>query len=179
WQHPSFDCGYRLALQLRPWRAAPLAFQQTGAVMANIIGQHRIVLLTGCALLALPLFITPAAAGCNSGNVANTALLSSSSCEADGSGTQATAVGSGADASGSRSTALGQGAFAQGASDTAIGVGSGAAGTGGHNTSVGDSAGNLLNAGSGNTAIGASTFGVSGLSNSVMVGAFAKASANG
>ena len=78
-----------------------------------------VVLGLTAGLLAEP---RAALAGCNSGNVANTDLLSSANCEASASGSQATAVGSGASATGSRSTAFGNVAFANGASDTAIGV---------------------------------------------------------
>ena len=45
------------------------------------------------AIIALGLGASPATAGCNSGNVANTNLLSSASCQADASGAGTDAVG--------------------------------------------------------------------------------------
>jgi hypothetical protein len=58
----------------------------------------------GIGLLAEP---SDALAGCNSGNVANTDLLSSVNCEANASGTSSTAVGGLAVATGNFSTAIG------------------------------------------------------------------------
>src|SRR5436190_657318 len=89
--------------------------------MPNIVHKHRIALLTGCALLALPLFITPAAAGCNSGNVANTNLLSDAACEAAAAGIGATAVGPSSTASGDFSSAYGGLSTASGNSSSAYG----------------------------------------------------------
>src|SRR5712691_9654225 len=100
------------------WCAAGMQHKR-GAVMPNIIRKHRIALLTGCALLAQPLFITPAAAGCNSGNVANTNLLSDAACEAAAAGASATAVGAGSTASGSNSSAYGLSSTASGAGSSA------------------------------------------------------------
>jgi hypothetical protein len=111
--------------------------------------------LIGCAIAAMAFGAAPAQAGCNSGDVANTDLLSSANCQADASGANATAVGnnstagiqgtaygSGSDATGQNSTAAGVlssatgfDASAFGASSTASGIGSSAYGV---NSTAGD-----------------------------------------
>jgi autotransporter adhesin len=79
---------------------------------------------------ALALSSSPAIAGCNSGDIANTLLLSSGGCRANATGEDAVAIGREADAPGGRSVALGFGAgdiFA-GAGSTSIGANSQATG---------------------------------------------------
>src|SRR5262245_13791922 len=67
----------------------------------------------------------PAQAGCNSGSVGKTALLSSVGCQADASGDRGTAVGFGAKALGAFSTGLGEVAWAIGDTSLAVGYGAG------------------------------------------------------
>ena len=85
-----------------------------GAVMSSIRltpGSHRIALLTGCAFAAaLALSTTPVMAGCNSGNVGQSDLLASANCQANASGSSATAVGVSSIATSTGSTALGRAA---------------------------------------------------------------------
>jgi hypothetical protein len=67
-----------------------------------------ISLLCGVAVICVSVFgIIPAMAGCNSGSARNTNLLSSASCQANGSGPFATAVGSNATASVPSASAFG------------------------------------------------------------------------
>jgi autotransporter adhesin len=83
--------------------------------------------------------VGPALAGCNSGNLANTDLLTSSKCQGIGSGVGATAVGPDAFAIGKNSTALGGGSGPASAvaGATAIGYSAGAAGAGVYSTAIG------------------------------------------
>jgi autotransporter adhesin len=83
--------------------------------------------LIGCAIAAMAFGAAPAQAGCNSGDVANTDLLSSADCQADASGANATAVGSNSTA-GVQGTAYGAGSDATGQNSTAAGVLSSATG---------------------------------------------------
>ena len=128
---------------------------------------HRVALFASCVFSAgaLALSAAPAMAGCNSGNIPNTDLLSTTNCRANAGGTSATAVGFNAQATGSGSSAFGEYATAKGANATAIGrsagpldpvagatyVGaySGYAGAGPYSTAVG---GGIYVDGSGSTA---------------------------
>jgi hypothetical protein len=83
--------------------------------------------LIGCAIAAMAFGAAPAQAGCNSGDVANTDLLSSANCQADASGANATAVGNNSTA-GIQGTAYGSGSDATGQNSTAAGVLSSATG---------------------------------------------------
>jgi hypothetical protein len=69
--------------------------------------KHFVALLVGCAIAGPTFSASPARAGCNSGNNANTDLLSSANCQAGATGNGSTAVGAGAFASGGNGTALG------------------------------------------------------------------------
>jgi hypothetical protein len=103
--------------------------------------RHGGPLLASCAFAgALALSVAPALAGCNSGNVGNTSLLTSATCQANGSGIAATAVGEGAGATGFASTAIGNNALAIGGFSTAAGQSTRATGSG--STAVGRAAGN-------------------------------------
>src|SRR5690348_5954707 len=85
----------------------------------TIEGAHRFrVMLLASAAFAFAASVSPAIAGCNSGNVANSALLTNSACEGAASGTSSTAVGSVSQATGSNSTALGNRADAGGDKNT-------------------------------------------------------------
>lgn len=130
-------------------------FQTTpGRAMTMNLRISRVSFVVFCGLTAGLLAEPPAArAGCNSGNVANTDLLSSANCQANASGS-ATAVGLGATATGTNSAAFGNGAFGQGVSSTAIGVNSGPTGAVNGSTAVGAFAGSL-SSGTYSTAIGA------------------------
>jgi hypothetical protein len=74
--------------------------------MPTLHSSQRAAHLAGCAILALGLGGGTATAGCNSGNVANTSLLSDAACQAAAPGANALAVGPGANASGVSATAL-------------------------------------------------------------------------
>jgi hypothetical protein len=81
----------------------------------------RYLSFAACALALL--WTDPARAGCASGNVANTDLLSSANCQADASGNGGTlAVGFNAAATGTDSTALGAAAEAAGDQSTSVGL---------------------------------------------------------
>ena len=95
--------------------------------MPRILGWRRMAPLIGCAIAAMAFGAAPAQAGCNSGDVANTDLLSSADCQADASGANATAVGSNSTA-GVQGTAYGAGSDATGQNSTAAGVLSSATG---------------------------------------------------
>lgn len=116
-----------------------------------IHGNRRMELLAACAItsgiLTLGFPPAPALAGCNSGDIPNTDLLSSTNCRALADNANSLAVGNGALAvGGSENTALGAGAtsggVAQGSFNTAVGYDSFAGRFGGSNS---------------NTAIGANT----------------------
>src|SRR5205085_3870218 len=85
----------------------------------------RAALWGGTAILTLCLSNLQAQAGCNSGNVGNTDLLSSVNCEADASGLNATAVGptggGGTSATGVSSSAYGDSSTASGTHSSAYG----------------------------------------------------------
>ena len=85
--------------------------------------RRRLALLASCAVIAaaLALPVAPALAGCNSGNVANSVLLGSAGCQANASGSSATAVGAFASATGTEATAVGDGASATGEQSSAFG----------------------------------------------------------
>jgi autotransporter adhesin len=107
-------------------RAALPRISRHVAVLSNAVTsphRHRMALLTGCALAAAIGLstISPARAGCNSGNDAQTNLLGSAACQADASGSAATAVGFAAKALINRGSAFGKSAFALGDAATAIG----------------------------------------------------------
>jgi len=95
------------------------------AYIACVEDKRHTAFLIGCAFLtaaAVLLAEPPAAqAGCNSGNVANTALLSDVSCEAAAAGLNATAVGISSNASGDFSSAYGAGSTASDLHSTAYG----------------------------------------------------------
>src|SRR5437764_8327980 len=86
----------------------------------------RAALWGGTAILTLCLSNLQAQAGCNSGNVGNTDLLSSANCEAAAAGVNATAVGptGGTSASGASSSAYGDSSTASGTQSSAYGVAS-------------------------------------------------------
>ena len=70
----------------------------------SIYQKRRFALLGGCAVFSLMAVLgSPAMAGCNSGNVANTHLLSSADCQAAAPAAGATAVGFQASATGASS----------------------------------------------------------------------------
>src|ERR1700761_4770701 len=85
--------------------------------------------LAGAAAAAIAFSASPAMAGCNSGNAANTALLSDGACEANACGHDATAVGRESQATGAGAVAVGALAYAHGANDVSIGLDTGANGT--------------------------------------------------
>jgi YadA-like membrane anchor domain/Head domain of trimeric autotransporter adhesin len=95
------------------------------AYIACVEDKRHTAFLIGCAFLtyaAVLLAEPPAAqAGCNSGNVANTAFLSDAACEAAAAGINATAVGPGSTASGTNSSAYGLNSTASGTHATAVG----------------------------------------------------------
>jgi autotransporter adhesin len=68
------------------------------------VGWHRIGLLVGAVTIVAA---APAIAGCNSGDMASSARLSSAACQATGTGTDALAVGGSAEATAAGSTAIG------------------------------------------------------------------------
>src|SRR5215213_2073298 len=76
-----------------------------GRHMKNIL---RNALFSGC-VLAVSFASAPAMAGCNSGNIPNTDLLTSANCEAAAPGAGSLAVGFGATSTGTSSVALGMG----------------------------------------------------------------------
>ena len=71
--------------------------------------------------VAATLGAAPAFAGCNSGSVPDTNLLSSPACQASATGVAATAVGHNANANGPPATATGDDSFANGTNATATG----------------------------------------------------------
>lgn len=73
----------------------------------NRTGAKFTGLLAVCGVFYLGLGAGPAMAGCNSGNVANTALLSDANCQAAATGLNATAIGRNAEASGVGAIAIG------------------------------------------------------------------------
>src|SRR5688572_23691410 len=94
--------------------------------IAPVASSLRFVsLLGGCAVAVTLLGASPAFAGCNSGNVANTLLLSDPACQATATGADSTAVGAGATAAGSGASAYGRsataGAGGSNDGDTAVG----------------------------------------------------------
>ena len=105
-----------------------------GAMTAVHVQLRRAALFAGCALTISLLSSASAFAGCNSGNVANTVLLSAAGCQGNATGADATAVGAGANAPGSGASAFGDSASAGvGGStdgDTALGWFSTATGVG-------------------------------------------------
>ncbi len=88
-------------------------------------------LLASCAFAfgALGLAMVPAMAGCNSGDVANGSLLSSSDCRSTASGVAALAVGDTSSATALRSIAFGLGAYATSVDSVAVGALSGSLST--------------------------------------------------
>src|SRR3954463_3258145 len=82
-------------------------------------------LFGGCALLAALMSSSSALAGCNSGNVADSILLTDAGCQASATATDSTAVGLGATASTIGATAIGRrasaGATGSVDGDTAVG----------------------------------------------------------
>lgn len=113
--------------------------------------------LRGWVIAALALgpfwFAAPAMAGCNSGSVAETDLLSSANCQAFAAGSSDTAVGFGAFAVGTGGTAFGRSAFATGDNSTAVGLASGPSADVAGSTAIGANAGQT--GGIYSTAIGA------------------------
>src|SRR6266851_3523764 len=96
-----------------------------------VLQKYHTSLLVWCALLTAAVLLAepPAAqAGCNSGNVPNTALLGSPDCQAAAPGASATAVGTGSTASGPSSNAFGSNSTASGSLSSAYGVDSTARG---------------------------------------------------
>src|SRR5438128_505859 len=93
-----------------------------GQMIAN---PHAIgtVFALGLLTLATASISTPALAGCNSGNVAATNLLSSANCEASATGSDATAVGNLANANANSETSIGTQAGAQASSGLSVGAG--------------------------------------------------------
>src|ERR1700730_2218709 len=119
--------------------------------MTMILRVSGISFVVACGLSGL-LAGPPAAlaAGCNSGNVASTDLLSSANCQASAPAANSLAVGNGANANGINAVAVGNGGFANPSSnETAIGqsalagqagattVGAGSAAQGVNTTAVG------------------------------------------
>lgn len=92
--------------------------------------RYRIALFAGCALTAgaLALSSAPVMAGCNSGSVANSALLQTEGCQANASGASSTAVSKFATA-GNNAVAVGVSSIA-GANATAVGTSAEAGGFG-------------------------------------------------
>lgn len=79
-----------------------------------------LLVTTAAVVSALALFTAGATAGCNSGDVAKTDLLSSHNCQANATASYGTAVGAHASA-GTSATAFGFGAWASGENSTAVG----------------------------------------------------------
>src|SRR5690348_2306632 len=117
--------------------------------------KHFVALLVGCAIASPTFFADTAVAGCNSGNNANTDLLSSVNCQAGATGNGSTAVGAGAFASGEDGTALGASATADSLNSTSVGTNASSLVEGA--TSVGAFAGILV--GSGGTGIYSTSIG--------------------
>ncbi|HEX5508325.1 MAG TPA: hypothetical protein VFX37_07455, partial [Pseudolabrys sp.] len=132
-----------------------MAVPKTNWVVNLRSRKHFVALLAGCAIAGPTLFADPAAAGCNSGNNANTDLLSSANCQAGATGNGSTAVGAGAFASGGNGTALGASAVADGLNSTSAGTNASSLVEGA--TSVGAFAGLLV--GSGGTGIYSTSIG--------------------
>lgn len=95
---------------------------------------------------------TPAAAGCNSGNVGQTSMLTSVDCQGSAGGSGALAVGQYSSAPSILSTAIGHQSLAQGSGATAVGGDSTAKGVG--STALGQQSGQAATA-DGFTALGA------------------------
>src|SRR6266851_2672246 len=96
-----------------------------------VLQKYHTSLLVWCALLTAAVLLAepPAAqAGCNSGNVPNTALLGSPDCQAAAPGASATAVGTGSTARGADSSAYGVSSTASSFNSSAFGNGSTASG---------------------------------------------------
>jgi hypothetical protein len=132
---------------------------QMGAMMA--IRKRYLSLLTSCAFVggAVMLSGTSAFAGCNSGNVPNTDLLTSANCQAAATGADSLAVGRDAIAAGNQSTAIGRFADANANFSTALGfaagpgpgIGTGAVGY----TAIGANTNNIATIGAWSIALGA------------------------
>src|SRR6266404_1077375 len=123
-----------------------------------VLQKYHTSLLVWCALLTAAVLLAepPAAqAGCNSGNVPNTALLGSPDCQAAAPGASATAVGTGSTASGLQSSAYGFLSGASGTNSSAYGVGSAASGA---NSTASDFESSAFGHGS-TAALGAAAFG--------------------
>src|SRR5262249_54341273 len=117
----------------------------------------KISVLTCAAVLAIGMFApTSGFAGCNSGNVANTDLLSSANCEAD--------------ASGANSTAVGFNAFATGANETSFGFNSGPAGAAPGSTNIGTNAGFAGGGNAGTNSVSVGFNAVGSGTNSIAIG---------
>jgi hypothetical protein len=143
--------------------------------MTKNLRMSRIAFVAICGLSGL-LTEPPAAlaAGCNSGNVANTDLLSSANCQANALGVNSLAVGNAANANGTGAVAVGNGAFANPFNgETAIGSNSLAGSTGA--TAVGSSADAQ---GVNTTVMGSSSF-TGGSTNATAIGASAKSLTSG
>jgi hypothetical protein len=84
--------------------------------MRSILHKRRRALLTGCtivsATIGLLVALPAAQAGCNSGSVPNTDLLSNGNCQAAAPGVNAVGIGLNAIAAGTSSTVIGGGASA-------------------------------------------------------------------
>jgi len=96
-----------------------------GAVMSSTrltLSSHRITCGSLTFAFALLVSAATAVAGCNSGDMLNTHLLSSAACRANASGSSATAVGEFAKAPAFGATAIGHVAFAPGNHATALGA---------------------------------------------------------
>jgi hypothetical protein len=121
------------------WQVDRIVALCAGGGMSDI-RRYQTVVPASCILCSVPrsigiliallaaLWVAPATAGCNSGNVANSDLLSSANCQAAASGANATAVGPGASAAGVNDTAVGAGAIASTSNSTAVGVNAAAIG---------------------------------------------------
>jgi autotransporter adhesin len=88
---------------------------------AKLQRRPGLLVSTAAVVSTLALSTAGAMAGCNSGNAANTNLLSSANCQADASGPGATAVGRDAAANGASGTAIGNVALATADNSTAVG----------------------------------------------------------
>jgi trimeric autotransporter adhesin len=124
-------------------------------------------------LLAAP----PAAlAGCNSGNVGNTDLLSSANCQGAAIGVNSTAVGASSSAQGNNSTAIGESAFVNPGATNATAVGqltlAGQSGA----TAIGQ---NATAQGTNSTAVGYNSFINVGDTDSTLVGSNASLAGTG
>ena len=90
-----------------------------------MLGSRYISRLTGCnIILTLIVGVTAASAGCNSGNVAQTTLITGAGCLASAPGALALAVGADALAGGGQSVALGYYSTATGFRSIGIGASS-------------------------------------------------------